>query len=116
MKRWHFDNLYIWVQPVDGESKDYSIAKNQIEWIEDYDFEEGEEYLVVSEYMKGTIFGAEIELPDGELFDKDKLKFFACIDPNKESVFSGMSYDEIELENTELDLIGKGRNAYIIEK
>jgi hypothetical protein len=111
-----FDNLYIWVQPVDGESKDYSIAKNQIEWIEDYDFEEGEEYLVVSEYMKGTIFGAEIELPDGELFDKDKLKFFACIDPNKESVFSGMSYDEIELENTELDLIGKGRNAYIIEK
>lgn len=111
-----WDNLCIWVQPVDGKMQQYSIAKNQIELIDDYDFEEDEEYLVISEYMKGTIFGAEIELPDGESFDKDKLKFFSCLDPNKESVFSGMSYDEIELENTELDLIGKGRNAYIIEK
>jgi hypothetical protein len=110
------DFCEVWLQNIDKPEQESVVFLIEDENIVKFDDEEfdNDDYLVISEFMKGTIFGGEIELAEGETFDASKLKIYLSEDIDGLSILTSVYYDEEEIENTELSLMGKGRSVYFV--
>lgn len=104
------------VSPVDEAPPvdDFDIEDENIVSLDVDEFND-DLYLVVSEIYKGTIYGGEIEID--EPFDKSKLKIHLSKDLEGEPSLAYMTYDGVDIDNTEMELMeSKGRSVFIIEK